>query len=317
VTTLGAWLKTQGFTVDDTSVPLGRQTTWHGVKFLMVHHTASPDSGSEYGIAKYVRSGGSYPPLSQIMLGQSGTVWMTCQERGMQKDPGRASHAGNGSGYGVARDSMNEYALGIECQCDGTHKLSTHDKLYSTLIDLLAALSRRYKVPVKNIIGHKEWSNTGKVDPQDSMDVIRADVADKLREGAVSDNYDYKYLGKPSGVLTVGREYKTLDQSSWTPPRSGWENTYVYLNIKPKFKSGATVGAIRVRVYREDGDTTGHHDLLIHKDALDSDGRTLRHWAYWEAGEKGADTKVQLLCLGGLESVEISTRYSKKCVVVD
>jgi hypothetical protein len=133
----------------------------------------------------------------------------------------------------------------------------------------------------------------------------------------VSNTYDYDYLDKPSGTFTVTTEYKTLDQSNWSPPRSGWENSFVYLNIKPTFKEGKTAGAIRVRVYREDGDTTGHHDLIIIKDALDSEGKTLRHWMYWEQGGKGDTTKVQLQCIGGLQSAAIGTRYTKKAVVVD
>jgi hypothetical protein len=146
------------------------------VKFLMVHHTVSPDGGSEADIANFVRTGGDYPPLAQIMLGQSGKVWMTCRERDGQADPGRASHAGSGNGYGIPDDTMNEVSLGIECQCDGSHELATHPTLYSELILLLAALCVRYSVPVENIIGHKEWSSTGKVDPRDDMDMIRAAV---------------------------------------------------------------------------------------------------------------------------------------------
>jgi hypothetical protein len=133
----------------------------------------------------------------------------------------------------------------------------------------------------------------------------------------VSNNYDYDYLDKPGGTFTVTRDYKTLDNSTWNPPRTGWENSFVYLNIKPTFQSGKTSGAIRVRVFREDGDTTGHHDLIITKEALDSEGKTLRHWTYWEAGGKGDSTKVQLQCIGGLGSAVISTRYTKKAVVVD
>jgi hypothetical protein len=133
----------------------------------------------------------------------------------------------------------------------------------------------------------------------------------------MSGNYDYDYLDKPSGNFTVTRDYKTLDNSTWNPPRTGWENTFVYLNIKPFFQSGKNVGAIRIRVYREDGDTTGHHDLVIHKDALDTEGKTLRHWIYWEAGGKGDSTKVQMQCIGGLASAVIGTRYTKKAVVVD
>jgi len=238
MTTLGAWLKTQGFTVDDNDVPLGRQSTWSNVKYLMVHHTASPDTGSEYGIAKYVRTGGTYPPLAQIMLGQSGKVWMTCQERGGQKDPGRASHAGNGSGFGVARDTMNSHALGIECQCDGTHKLAKHVRLYSVLIDLLAALSRHYRVPVANIIGHKEWSNTGKVDPRDDMSVIRAAVAKKL-EGSVSTSDGFLSL-KETDVRKVKTNTDVLididGKTRWTPETPGGRHTlamYVNLNLPP------------------------------------------------------------------------------------
>lgn len=188
MTTLGAWLKTQGFTVDDNDVPLGRTSTWKGVSYLMVHHTVSPCTGSESSIATYCRNGGpgTYPPLCQIVLGHSGKVWMTCRELSGQKDPGRASHAGNGAGYGIAKDSMNEHALGIEVQCDGSHKLATHVRQYAVLTDLLAALSRHYKVPVANVIGHKEWSTTGKVDPRDDMNVIRADVAKKLKGDAMA-----------------------------------------------------------------------------------------------------------------------------------
>lgn len=319
MTTLGAWLKGQGFNVEDNDVPLGRESAWKGVSYVMWHHTVSPCTGSEQSIATYCRKGGqgTFPPLCQIMLGNSGCVWMTCRERSGQKDPGRASHAGSGRRTGIPNDTMNEHALGIEFQCDGKHALSTHKKQYETGIALTAALCRRYNVPVRNVIGHKEWSTTGKVDPRDDMNKVRADVARAL-ESSVSDNYDYKYLGKPTGTFTVKRgDYVTLDQSTWTPPRSGWENTYCYLNIKPVFNSGKSAGAIRCRIMREDGDTTGHLDILIHKDALDSDGRMLYHWTYWEAGEKGAETKIQMLAIGELASATISTRYTKKVVVVD
>lgn len=185
-TTLGRWLTGQGFLVDDGDVPLGRESEWHGVDWVLVHHTVSDDDGPESSIASYVRHGGSgtYPPLAQIMLGQSGTVWMCSQERSGQSDPGRASHAGSGQGYGVPVDGMNAYSLGIECQCDGSHKLATHATLYKTLIRLCAALCRRYGLPASHVIGHKEWSTTGKVDPRDDMDTIRADVAAALGQPA-------------------------------------------------------------------------------------------------------------------------------------
>lgn len=177
-TSLGQWLASQGFTVEDDDVPYGRDSSWNGVDFLIVHHTVSPDNGSEADIANYIRKGGSgtYPPLAQITLGQSGTVWMCSKQREGQAEPGRASQAGNGDGYGIPDDSMNAYSLGIECQCDGSHPLANHPVLYDTLIKLLAALCKRYGVDSVDNIGHKEWSNTGKTDPRDEMDAIRADV---------------------------------------------------------------------------------------------------------------------------------------------
>lgn len=320
MTTLGAWLKAQGFAVDDNDVPLGRTSTWKGVSFLLVHHTASSDNGPEQHIANYVRKGnsGTYPPLAQIMLGRSGKVWMCSRERPGQPDPGRASHAGNGSGYGVAKDSMNEHSIGIEVQCDGSHKLATHAGQYATLIDLLAALCRRYSVPVANVIGHKEWSTTGKVDPRDDMNVIRADVAKKLRKGTVSsDNLDYDHLEKPPGLFVVGRSWKDLDQSYWNPPRKGWENTLAYLRVKPKFRSGKTHGALQIQIMRKNGDPHAPHSIPIDIDDLQDDGTFPTTFLTWEMGEKGGSTTVQIRCVGGLESASIGTRYTSKAVVVD
>lgn len=320
MTTLGAWLKGQGFTVDDNDVPYGRESVWHGVDFIVWHHTVTDCTGSEQSLANLCRKGfkGTFPPLCHIVAGNSGKIWMTCRERAGQNDPGRASHAGSGSGFGVATDAMNQHSLGIEFQCSGKHPISTHTHQYNVGIELTAALCRRYNVPPKNVIAHREWSSTGKVDVRDSMSKVRADVARALEgSGNVSDNYDYAYLGKPTGTFTVTRDYKTLDQSTWEPPRSGWEHTYCYLNIKPTFSSGKTAGAIRCRIMREDGDTTGHLDIVIHKEALDSEGKMLYHWLYWEAGEKAIGTKVQLVAIGGLASAAVGTRYVKKAVVVD
>lgn len=146
----------------------------------------------------------------------------------------------------------------------------------------------------------------------DQYNSVRFDIGDD-----VSNNYDYDYLEKPSGTFAVTTSYKTLDQSTWTPPRSGWESSQVYLNIDPTFRDGKNHGAIRVRLCREDGDETGHEDIPIDIDDLDGDGRTLRRWLYWEKGGAGDWTKVQLKCIGGMASATIYTRYTKKVTVVD
>jgi len=182
-TVLGQWLKEQGFTVVDDNVPLGRTTQWDGVKFLMVHHTGSPDTNTPISDAAYIRRGNPDAPLAQLYLDHDGVIWVCCREHPGQPDPGRASHAGLGKGYGVPDNKMNEVSLGIECKGDGTKPLSSYPVLYDTLIRLLAALSTRYSVPEGNIIGHKEWSTTGKPDPLDNMDVIRLAVHLQLEGG--------------------------------------------------------------------------------------------------------------------------------------
>jgi N-acetylmuramoyl-L-alanine amidase len=315
MTTLGSWLKNKGFNVDDNNVPYGRESTWRGVDFLMVHHTVSDCDGSESSIASYCRTGGSgtYPPLCQIVLGHSGKVWMTSKERSGQSDPGRASHAGSGSGYGVPTDTMNEYALGIECQCDGSHKIATHETQYKTLISLLAALSEKYNVPTKNIIGHKEWSNTGKVDPKDDMNKIRSDVAAELEEDDMELKYDY--LEKPDGTQTIGRSYTDLEMSKWDSPFKGWENTLVYLNILPKFIAGKTHGSVVVRLYRESGDSHAPKTIPIDIDDLTEDGKFYAEYLTFEQSEQGKWTKIQVKCEGGLESVKLGTRYTTKALL--
>jgi hypothetical protein len=180
-TTLGRYLKTKGFIVDDTNVPYGRTSTWTKVKYIIVHHTVSSEKvTAEKEVANYVKSKGSYPPLSQIMLGQSGKVWICSKQRPGQNEPGRANHAGFGSWPGVPRNQMNICSLGIEVQCNGMHPLNTHATQYKTLIKLIAQLCKRYGFDETHVIGHKEWSSTGKVDPRDSMSKIRADVKAQL-----------------------------------------------------------------------------------------------------------------------------------------
>ena len=128
---------------------------------------------------------------------------------------------------------------------------------------------------------------------------------------------EYDYLDKPGGVQTIGTGYEDLQQSSWDPPDEGWEHTYVYCNIEPtRWKDGATAGMVRIRIIRADGDTTGHHDWVIDKQALDEDGRTLRHMVYWEAGD-GKKTRVSVKCEGGLLEADLHTRYTKKALLVD
>lgn len=124
---------------------------------------------------------------------------------------------------------------------------------------------------------------------------------------------DYRYLGKPSGTLTVSGAYVDLDMSRWDPPRDGWEHTIVYLNVTPVFKTGKTRGSLRVRLMRAGGDATNYMDHVIDADALIG-GAQLITQTYWESGDSTA-SRIQLRTGGGLASAKIGTRYTKRALL--
>jgi hypothetical protein len=125
---------------------------------------------------------------------------------------------------------------------------------------------------------------------------------------------EYDFLGKPSAPQTIGRTYTRLDLSGFDPAHPGWEHTLRYFNAAPVFQSGKSAGALRPRMVRADGDETFYSDIPIHRDMLDGDGRTLVTQPYWETAE-GAPTVIELRCIGGLASVSLSTRYTKKAIL--
>jgi len=243
--TIGAFLRTQGFAVDDHPV-VGRSTPWDRVRWIVVHHTVSAcDPADEADEAAYLKTAsGRFPPLAQLMLGQSGTVWVLCQQRPGQNEPGRASHAGKGSLAGIRRECANQVALGIEVQCAGTHPLATHPHQYDVLIRLVAALCRRYGIGAAKVIGHKEWSSEGKVDPRDDMATIRADVARAL--GARS--------AAPGGAAPV-----TAHSPGFTP----------------QFRQGRKVYRSKMRFEQADSDSVWNvQNALIAKGLPIEDGPT-------------------------------------------
>lgn len=169
--------------------------------------------------------------------------------------------------------------------------------------------------------GHTEYALASHTHPEFAalamaIAGLKADVNTLKAQVAVlrSSGVTYDFLGKPVDNQVIGRSYTLLDQSFYDPAVGGWEHTLRYLNIKPVFKAGKTSGALRPRLVRADGDTTDFDDIQIHLDGLDSDGVTLRTHTYWELGD-GKPTYFELKCIGGLESVTLTTRYTKKAIV--
>lgn len=126
---------------------------------------------------------------------------------------------------------------------------------------------------------------------------------------------EYHYGGKPSGVQVVKTKYLDVERGRWNPLRKGLEHAMLYINVtKPKFKTGKSVGAIRVRAIREKtNDKTSYHDYVIHLDASDGTSQLVTH-TYFESGD-GGPTRYQVKCIGGLVEATITTRYRKGAVV--
>lgn len=151
------------------------------------------------------------------------------------------------------------------------------------------------------------WSCSNHTNPQPSIDYQGANMA--------QDIYDYWYGGKPSANQTVTTAYSRVEKSTFDPPKAGWENRLLYINVTPKFADGKSVGVLRIRGVRKDGDMTAYHDYTIHKDAL-IDGKFLITHTYWESGD-GQSSHWEVRVGGGIVSAVLGTRYAKVATVKD
>jgi hypothetical protein len=132
------------------------------------------------------------------------------------------------------------------------------------------------------------------------------------------DVYDYKYLGKPDHTQRLDKSYSLVDLSKFMPANKGAEFSLEYINVTPTFESGETVGgAIRMRLKRDDDDNSWYDDLPVLKCMLDDDGKALFTRVYFESGQLGMGTKIQMRCQGGLKSAVLSTRYRKVLTLKD
>ena len=73
----------------------------------------------------------------------------------------RAWHAGISKFEG--RDNCNDFSIGIELEgCDDEEFESNQ---YKSLLELLKFLSKKYKIPKRNIVGHSDIASGRKTDP--------------------------------------------------------------------------------------------------------------------------------------------------------
>ncbi|WP_333473266.1 peptidoglycan recognition protein family protein [Lolliginicoccus lacisalsi] len=169
--------------------------TFRDIRGVMAHHTAG---GSPNDWRVVLEGRPDLPgPLSNLVLEKDGTYRVIAA--------GVCWHAGRGSWPGWPVNNANFHVLGIEAVSSG--RPDSQGRYDWTLVQLdayargCAALAVRAGFPVRDVVGHKEYSAEGKIDPAGiDMNVFRAEVGrivDRIRAGIPSS--DRSVFPLPSG----------------------------------------------------------------------------------------------------------------------
>jgi hypothetical protein len=153
------------------------------------------------------------------------------------------------------------------------------------------------------------WTSCGGKNPQPWIDAGSSTGGDDVWTD---------HSGKPPGTLTISnaQDYVSMDFVTADPPSSGLELHLLYANCELTWSGTETMGLIRVKYRRDDGDDTAYQDYAVPKGAaIGSPDTFLLTATHWEAGEKGLGGRWYLRCEGGISSVKLGTRYAKIGVI--
>jgi N-acetylmuramoyl-L-alanine amidase len=112
---------------------------------IVLHHTASNNGAGDLAHMRNPKSEVS----AHYMVDRDGKIYQ------LVNDSKRAWHAGKGELHGVPTD-VNGRSIGIELVNDGGGKTPYTDAQMKSLIQLTGYLKQEYKVPMNNIVGHKD-----------------------------------------------------------------------------------------------------------------------------------------------------------------
>jgi N-acetylmuramoyl-L-alanine amidase len=134
-------------------------TTWHGSpnfnerkpNYVLIHHTSDDSVEQALGTLSNPLRGVS----AHYLIGRDGTIIQLVDERA------RAWHAGE-SRWGADTD-LNSASLGIELDNNGREPFS--EVQISALLNLLADIKERYRIPAANFLGHADVAPNRKTDP--------------------------------------------------------------------------------------------------------------------------------------------------------
>lgn len=166
-----------------------------GVAGHMYHHTATAESAFSYSDAPTLNMliGGRSDlpgPLCNIALGRSGTVYVVAA--------GVANHAGTGSAGGLYRNVGNFWLIGNEMESSGVRDDWTEAQR-RVMPHVAAALEAWYGDQDFIQIGHREYSDMGKIDPSYvDMDEQRKNINNLL------------YSAQPSVEASEEKDWLTM-----------------------------------------------------------------------------------------------------------
>lgn len=141
---------------------------------IILHHTASNNTAADLATLR--------SPSAQVsahyLIGKDGTIYQ------LVKDGMRAWHAGVSALHGVPTD-VNSRSIGIEITNDGSGKTPFTEAQYRALEKLVPWLAKTYKVPMGNLLGHKDVAipKGRKTDPAPNFNWSRVRTAVKKAVG--------------------------------------------------------------------------------------------------------------------------------------
>lgn len=144
-------------------------------KVIVVHADASSKTSGPKGGLNSVIYGSKTapPPVGNFQIGRDGTVYVVAS--GVSNNAGK----GNARAIGHPEWSGNSRTIGIEAANNNLGEPWPAVQ-YTAYVRLVSVLCKFYKIPASYVIGHKEWSTSGKSDPSFNMPAFRKAVYDRM-----------------------------------------------------------------------------------------------------------------------------------------
>lgn len=172
LTWLSTVLKAAGLTVVEVSGWQTRGAQYSKApRIFLYHHTAENKNAGNAGGLAIVTHGreGLEGPIANLYLGRNGTVYIVAS--GISNNAGR----GNARAAGLPSVTGNAETIAMEMANNGIGEPYS-SVMYTAAIKVGAAIARHLNLPTKNLLGHKEWSTSGKIDPTWNMASARISI---------------------------------------------------------------------------------------------------------------------------------------------